>query len=99
MKTYDNVDIITLGLQSGLKIATTLPDGKLTIQGSQLSLEALKPEQIRLVVDLSTVKSPGLYTVPARPDLPRDFVVLNFDPAQVTLLVTEENGTGDTTTE
>jgi hypothetical protein len=85
IKTFENVDIITLDLTPELRIAGNLPKGSIRLQGSQLSLEDLAPERFRLLVDCSDVVSPGTATLPTIPDVPPEFVILKYEPRELTL--------------
>lgn len=85
IKTFENVDIITLDLPAGLRIAGSLPKGSIRLQGRQLALEDLAPARFRLVIDCSGIDVPGTFTLPAIPDIPPDFVVLKYEPRELTL--------------
>ncbi|MBN1834652.1 MAG: hypothetical protein JW820_02315 [Spirochaetales bacterium] len=85
IKTFDDVDIITLDLPAGLRIAGTLPKGSIRVQGGQLALEDLSPAWFRLVVDCGEVTAPGTVTLPTTPDVPPDFVILKYEPRELTL--------------
>jgi hypothetical protein len=85
IKTFENVDIITLDLSPNLRIAGTLPKGSIRLQGSQLSLEDLAPVRFRLLVDCGNIQGPGTATLPTIPDVPPDFVILKYEPRELTL--------------
>lgn len=85
VRTYPGVDLIVLGLRPELTLASPLPEGTVTIQGTVRFFETLRSEQIRLTVDLSHIRAPGTYTFEAKPDLPRGAVVLNYEPLTVEL--------------
>jgi YbbR domain-containing protein len=85
IKTFENVDIITLDLSAGLRIAASLPKGSIRVQGGQLALEDLSPARFRLVVDCSEVATAGTVTLPTAPDVPPDFVILKYEPRELTL--------------
>jgi len=85
IKTFDNVDIITLDLPAGLRIAGSLPKGSIRVQGGQLALEDLSPARFRLLVDCSEISAGGSVTLPTIPDVPADFVILKYEPRELTL--------------
>lgn len=85
IKTLEGVDLITLDLSPGLRIAGTLPKGSIRLQGSQLALEDQPPARFRLLVDCSEIDRPGTVTLPIVPDIPPEFLVLMFEPRELTL--------------
>jgi hypothetical protein len=85
IKTFENVDIISIDLSPDLRLAEPLPEGSIRIQGNQRAIEALPPEQLRLVIDCGEIEKPGPETLYPQPDIPSDLVVLKFEPQQVNL--------------
>jgi hypothetical protein len=85
IKTFENVDIISIDLSPDLRLAEPLPNGSIRIQGNQRAIEALPPGQLRLVIDCGEIEKPGPETLYPQPDIPSDFVVLKFDPQQLNL--------------
>jgi hypothetical protein len=85
IKSFDDVDIISLDLPPTLRLASLLPKGSIRLQGTQLAIESLAPDQLRLDVDCSRIPGPGTYTLPTSPDIPPDFVVLKYEPRELTL--------------
>ncbi len=92
LRTLEPVDVVTIGLDPELSVRSTLPSGSIRVQTSQNQLENLKPDQVQLLVDCSGIESPGVYTLPARPDLPRGFLVLSFEPTVVRLEIGRTGG-------
>jgi YbbR domain-containing protein len=95
VKTFEDVDVVAFDLAAGLEIVGQLPTGTVRVQGTQAQLEALRPGQIRLLVDCSDITSRGRYSIPARPDVPRGILVLDFEPLDVSIdveSVTAEEG-------
>jgi YbbR domain-containing protein len=85
IKTFENVDIISIDLSPDLKLAEPLPKGSIRIQGNQRVIEALPLEQLRLVIDCGEIEKPGPETLYPKPDIPPDFVVLKFEPQELDL--------------
>jgi len=85
IKTFEDVDIISIDLSPDLRLAEPLPKGNIRIQGNQRAIEALPPEQLRLVIDCGEIEKPGPETVYPQPDIPPEFVVLKFEPQQLDL--------------
>jgi hypothetical protein len=85
IKTFENVDIISIDLSPDLRLAEPLPKGSIRLQGNQRAIEALPPEQLRLVIDCGDIEKPGPVTVYPKPDIPPEFVVLKFEPQKLDL--------------
>ena len=85
IKTFEDVDIISIDLSPDLKLAEPLPKGSIRIQGNQRSIEALPLEQLRLVIDCGDIEKPGPETLYPQPDIPPEFVVLKFEPQELDL--------------
>jgi len=85
IKTFEEVDIISIDLSPDLRLAEPLPNGSVRIQGNQRSIEALPPEKLRLVIDCGEIEKPGPETLYPQPDIPPEFVVLKFEPQQLNL--------------
>ncbi|UCF97149.1 MAG: YbbR-like domain-containing protein [Spirochaetaceae bacterium] len=83
IKTFENVDIISIDLSTDLRLTEPLPKGSIRIQGNQRSIEALLPEKLRLIVDCGEIEKPGPETLYPQPDIPPEFVVLKFEPQQL----------------
>jgi hypothetical protein len=61
------------------------------LQGPQLSLDSVRPEQVKLLLDLSGMRRTGEYTVHPRPDAPAGFLVLDWTPRDVTVELDASN--------
>jgi hypothetical protein len=83
IKTFEDIDIISIDLSPDLKLAEPLPNGSIRIQGNQRAIEALPLEKLRLVVDCSRIEKPGPEILHPEPDVPPEFVVLKFEPQQL----------------
>ncbi len=92
LQTFDQVNVVVVNLEPGLTITGELPTGTLRVQGKQVDLEAIKPDQVRLTVDATGIRRPGTYTLPVRPDLPTGILVLRYDPARITVEVARSGG-------
>ena len=85
IQTLTNQAIITVDLTAGLVIAQALPEISLTIQGSQLTLEKLRPRDFHFFLDCSAISEPGSYVLPIRADVPPGITVLKYFPREVSL--------------
>jgi hypothetical protein len=85
IKTFEDVDIISIDLSPDLRLAEPLPKGSIRIQGNQPAIEAFLPGQLRLVIDCGEIEKPGPETLYPQPDIPPEFVVLKFEPQELDL--------------
>ncbi len=84
-KRYDPVDIVSLDLSPRLAVKTALPSGSVQVRGAQLAVEGFKPDQVRLLIDCSGIRKPGVYVLHPRPETPSSVTVLDFSPREVTV--------------
>ena len=92
VKTIEPVDIVALDLDPKLKMQLSSTTGSIQVQGSQLDLENLRQGDATLDVECSKITKPGVYTLPAKPSVPRGLVVLSYSPEKVTLTITQGSG-------
>ncbi|WP_455382165.1 CdaR family protein [Salinispira pacifica] len=92
LQTFDQANVVVVNLPPGLSVQGELPTGSIRVQGKQVELEAIKPDQVRLVADASGITRPGTYTLPARPDLPSGILVLRYEPSRITINVVRTEG-------
>lgn len=90
LKTFENVDLITLDLEPEFSAENIVESGLIQVQGTQNLLLDTEPGQLRLVVDCSRIRFPGTYTLPVKPDVPLGLLVLNYRPQNVTYVITRE---------
>ncbi len=86
LKNFKNIDVISVDVGQGLRLASSLPKGEVKIQGSQLLVENLKPDDLRLVVDCSSVEAQGRVLLPVKPETPEGIIVLDYEPKEIILL-------------
>lgn len=92
LKTFEDVDIITLDLEPQFEVKNRVGPGSIQIQGTQNFLLALEPGQLRLAVDCGAITAPGTYRLPVKPDVPLGLLVLNYQPQEVTYVITGPGG-------
>ncbi|OQY33378.1 MAG: hypothetical protein B6241_08115 [Spirochaetaceae bacterium 4572_59] len=85
VQTLTEQTIITVDLPSGLVISEALPEISLTVQGSQLQLEKLRPRDFHFFLDCANITVPGSYTLPIRADVPPGIVVLKYFPREISV--------------
>ena len=85
------VDIITIDLDSNLKIAKFQGISSMEIQGKILELEKYLPEDFRFTIDCSTLIKPGQYSLPVIPDVPAGILVLNYEPKEIKVVIMENS--------
>ncbi len=92
LHTFDPVETVVLGLDPQLQIEGQLPNGTVRVQGRQLDLEEIDPDQVQLIIDASPITSPGTYRLSVRPDVPQGLVVLRYEPSEIEVTVRERQG-------
>jgi hypothetical protein len=85
LKTIEGIQVAPVGLAHNLAIDGTLPLASLKIQGSQQDVSTFVPEATTLSIDFSSIKDPGLYTLPVSVSLPPNIAELKHDPAEISL--------------
>lgn len=88
-QNYESVEIVVRSLDENLIVTSEIPRGRLLVQGRQIELEELPPDQVLLVVDASRITEPGTYTLPTRPLVPPRVLPLEFSPARLQITVVE----------
>ena len=84
IQAFQQVDVVSVDQPAELRIAEPLPKGSISLQGEQLRLEAIPPGQLRLIADCGGIRRPGVYRLPLKPDVPPGFVVVRFEPRELT---------------
>jgi len=84
-RRFDGVPVVGTGISTSLALRSTLPLGSVTLQGTQLALDGLQADQVKLLVDFSAVHRAGEYSLQPRPETPSGFAVLDWTPREVTV--------------
>jgi len=95
LKTYQAVNIVTLDLDPELSISNNLPKGTIKIQAPQNTLSQINSQDIAMVVDCSGINVPGNYVLPVNPDVPKDFLVLQYTPREIELEIEYQQQGGE----
>jgi hypothetical protein len=82
-RTFDGVAIEVLDLSGHFALRAVPGTGSVQIQGTQLLVDGVRPEQVRLLLDLSGVKRAGLYTLHPHPETASNVTVLDWSPRDV----------------
>jgi len=83
-RTFESVPIVGTDLPAHLVLRSALPLGTVSLQGTQLALDELQTDHVRLLVDFSAIHRAGQYTLHPRPEAPPGFSVLDWTPREVT---------------
>ena len=86
-RSFTDVGMVLLDLDERLVLAEPMGKGSIKIQGPQLVLESLTPEDLFISVDCSGLRGPGTYGVEARPEVPPGVNVLSWSPETLQLRV------------
>jgi YbbR domain-containing protein len=84
-KRFDEVPVETVDLSPHLALKAPLQAGSVQVKGPQISVEAFKPEQVKLIADCSTLRRPGSYILHVTPAASSEVVVLDWEPKDVTI--------------
>jgi YbbR domain-containing protein len=87
IRTISDIDIVSLDLADNLLINGILPKATIKLQGTQQRMEKIKLPNLQFLVDCSTIRRPGTYTLPVLVDIPDDLAVLTYSPSKVELEV------------
>lgn len=84
-RLFDGVPMEGTNLGAHLSLRAPLPLGTVQLQGPQLGLDSVRPDQVKLLLDLSGLRRAGEYTLRPRPEAPAGFLVLDWTPRNVTV--------------
>jgi YbbR domain-containing protein len=85
IQNLTNLEIVSVDLAADFIIAQNLPEMSITVQGSQLLLEQLRPRDLHFYLDCSRIIVPGTYTMPVRVDTPEGVAVLKYNPREISV--------------
>jgi hypothetical protein len=83
--SFDGVAVTPFDLSSHLALKTLPLPGSVKMQGTQLAVDAIRPELLALVLDLGAVRRAGTFTLPTRPQAVPGILVLDWSPREVTI--------------
>ena len=84
-RTLDSVRIDPADLSPHLALKAPAPPGGITIQGTQLAVDGVRSDQVRMLLDCSAVHRAGQYILRVRPDAMPSVAVLDWSPKELTL--------------
>ncbi len=84
-RTFSDVALVVVDLSPHLAFRTDLPTGSVQVQGTQLTVDGVRPEQVKLLVDGSAVKRAGQYVLHPRPEVASGITVLDWSPREITV--------------
>jgi hypothetical protein len=87
VRTFDGVEIVGVDLPQHLALEPSASRGSMQVQGTQLAVDGVRPEQVRLVLELSGVKRAGSYTLRPRPETTSSVTVLDWSPKELTVTI------------
>ncbi len=87
IRTIENRELVVFDLPEGLSINSELPQVSLTVQGSQLIVEEISPQDMTLFIEGSKIRGPGTYTLPLMIDIPPGLAVLKIAPREISIQV------------
>jgi hypothetical protein len=84
-RRFEDVAVVVLDAAAGLKPAEEPAHGSVQVQGSQLAVEAVQPDQVHLVIEGESVRRAGLWTLATRAEVPSTVTVLDWSPKALTV--------------
>ena len=84
-RRFDAVTVSTVDLSPHLTLRSPIPPGSVQVQGAQLVVDGVRPEQVRLVLDCSAIKRAGQYELHPRAEVPSSVTVPDYDPKVLTV--------------
>jgi YbbR domain-containing protein len=90
IRTIAEREVVIFDLPEGLRIDEELPTVSLTVQGSQLTVEGSKPQDMTFYIDGSAISRPGTYVLLLKMDIPTGLAVLQLLPREVTIRVVSD---------
>lgn len=82
-KRFESVALEVVDLAPIYHLKGALPNGSVQVQGTQLAIEALESDQVKLVLDCATVRRPGQWTLHPRAEVPSTVQVLDWSPKEL----------------
>lgn len=87
IRRFDAIPVESLDLASHLALRDPPAAGSIQIQGTQLVVDGVRSDQVRLLLDLSGVKHTGQYVLHPRPETPSSVTVVDWTPKDLTVEV------------
>jgi YbbR domain-containing protein len=85
IRTIADREVVVFDLPENLQISGELPRVSLTVQGSQLTVEGARPQDMTFYIDGSSIYNPGRYTLPLNMDIPPGLAVLQLMPREISI--------------
>jgi YbbR domain-containing protein len=82
---FEGVVVAPFDLPHSFALKTVPAPGSVKLQGTQLAVDSVKPEQLRLLLDLGGVRRVGTFTLQTRPAAVPGVMVLDWSPRDVTV--------------
>jgi YbbR domain-containing protein len=82
---FDAAEVTGVDLSSHFSLRLPTAAGSVRVQGAQLVVDGIQPDQVKLLVDCSAVRRAGQYTLATRAEAPSNVTVLDWSPREVTV--------------
>jgi YbbR domain-containing protein len=82
---FEGVALSPFDFAAHLALKSMPVPGTVKMQGTQLAVDAVRPEQLRLLLDLGGVRRAGTYTLQTRPDAVPGLTTVDWSPREVTV--------------
>lgn len=86
-RTVEQVAMTPIDLSSHLALKSPPAPGSLQVSGTQLAVDGVRPDQLRLLLDCSGAKRAGQYLARIRPDATAvpNVIIMDWSPKEVTV--------------
>jgi hypothetical protein len=84
-RVFKDVALVPVDLSLHFVPRSQPPGGTVQVQGTQLVVDGIRPEQVQLLLDCSVVKRAGQYVLRPRPETVSGATVLDWSPREVTV--------------
>jgi hypothetical protein len=84
-RTLSDVGLVPVDLSTRWALKTQPPNGSVQIQGTQLIVDGVRPEQVRLLLDCSVVKRAGTYVLHPHPEVASGVTVQDWSPREISV--------------
>jgi hypothetical protein len=84
-RTFSDVALVPVDLSTHFVVKAQPPNGSVQIQGTQLTVDGTRPEQVRLLLDCSLVRRAGTFVLHPRPETVPGVTVQDWAPREISV--------------
>ena len=88
VKNLAHVPVTIINCPDNFTAVSNVITGSIKIETDTKKSESIKPSDVKLIVDLSKIKEPGVYNLPIKPEVPDNLSIVSFTPDTVEVTIT-----------